>query len=859
MKIKFIIFLLYPVLLFSQHTVRIKTIDDDKVPIQRAIVAISQEDNQIAFGTTDANGFIEKQLAAGTYIITIKKLGFAPITEVFLVQKEELFTYTLFLEMNKLKDVVITSRPKVMRVKEDTLSYNLKAVVDGTENKIEDVIKKLPGLAVDQDGKVLYKGQQIDNVLIDGNEFFGKKHQMATQNINAEMIEGIDLLTNFGGFALASGGQKGVALNLKTKEGYKNKWIHDIEQAVGINNALQWHSNSFNFFKKGNMAVISDYNTIAKTPISREDYSQMRIVADASGGNGETNSVETPSFLNPNAFLKDKKNAFIGLNYTSLIGAKSKITLANIINNSSITEEILQSQTTIGAAQNTIFFGENKKAGYLLANSAFKWEYNRSKTTFIAYTAGFTPNSDRDNQEVIQLANEIDYLKENRNFSFAQVANIHTTVFKSIAYKGMIKHAMDRNKQNLRLFSQQNLFGSSQDSIYQRQKNDEITFSIQNGFSKTLGSSTLSLQVNFFSQENNFSNSGLQDDATDLNLNLLRQSFKTQLSWLKKWNPKLESIIGLTSTMVSSTLATTQSSFTRVEPNMSLSYNLKGLNKLSFNYGLYHQLPSINQLQQVSIIEDFQTIERPTSINFQQIIPKNSFSLQYFSIGTKNQNVFFSNLSYDVEENAVSNNTEYNADFIETTAITTRNRKSIKGLALYDLKFKRLPFSIKTTLFYLKSIGFSQFDGVDNQIGMQNLTNRLQLTSNFRKSAIQFGVDYNFIRKTLEQSITDFTNTTQNHQLTLSLRGKNSTKLKWDLGLTMDNQDSGFSKNKTYFLNANIQYVFAKDFKIIFNGNNVLNLNKSQIISTSFNQSFFTESIVSIRPGYVMLGINYSL
>jgi hypothetical protein len=49
---------------------------------------------------------------------------------------------------------------------------------------------------------VQYKGQQIDNVLIDGNEFFGKKHQMATQ-INAEMIEGIDLLTNYAGFALA--------------------------------------------------------------------------------------------------------------------------------------------------------------------------------------------------------------------------------------------------------------------------------------------------------------------------------------------------------------------------------------------------------------------------------------------------------------------------------------------------------------------------------------------------------------------------------------------------------------------------------------------------------------------------------
>jgi hypothetical protein len=56
--------------------------------------------------------------------------------------------------------------------------------------------------------KVFYKGEKINNVLIDGNEFFGNKHQIATQNINADMIEGIDLYTNYSGFAIASGGDK---------------------------------------------------------------------------------------------------------------------------------------------------------------------------------------------------------------------------------------------------------------------------------------------------------------------------------------------------------------------------------------------------------------------------------------------------------------------------------------------------------------------------------------------------------------------------------------------------------------------------------------------------------------------------
>jgi hypothetical protein len=82
--------------------------------------------------------------------------------------------------------------------------------------------------------------------LIDGNEFFGNKHQIATQNINADMIEGIDLYTNYSGFAIASE-VMGVALNLKTKDFYKSKWVSDVELGYGGKEAVRFHSNSFKF------------------------------------------------------------------------------------------------------------------------------------------------------------------------------------------------------------------------------------------------------------------------------------------------------------------------------------------------------------------------------------------------------------------------------------------------------------------------------------------------------------------------------------------------------------------------------------------------------------------------------------
>jgi hypothetical protein len=157
------------------------------------------------------------------------------------------------------------------------------------------------------DGKVLYKGQQINNVLIDGNEFFGNKHQMATQNINAEMIEGIDLLTNYSGFALADGGYKGIALNLHTKDSYKisgflmSNWVMESIMPSVFTLIL------LNFFKKGNLAILSDYNTIGKTPISLEDYREMRVASNIDNEDNVTKELEIPSFLNPNSLNKEKQ------------------------------------------------------------------------------------------------------------------------------------------------------------------------------------------------------------------------------------------------------------------------------------------------------------------------------------------------------------------------------------------------------------------------------------------------------------------------------------------------------------------------------------------------------------------------
>ncbi|UQD55231.1 carboxypeptidase-like regulatory domain-containing protein [Flavobacterium sp. K5-23] len=751
MSFKYLFFLFFPVLLFSQNTVSIKIVDENKLAVSRAIVIVSQEDNQIAFGTTNSEGVFDKVLPSGSYVFNIKKLGFTPVMEVVLVQEKVSLSFVLLPETNQLQNVVITSRPKTMRIKGDTISYNLKAIVDGTENKIEDVIKKLPGLDVDQDGKVLYKGQQINNVLIDGNEFFGNKHQMATQNISAEMIEGVDLLTNYSGFSLAAGGNNGVALNLKTKDAYKNKWVSDVELGYGVNNALRFHSNSFKFFKKGNLAILTDYNTIAKTPISREDYREMRVASNIDSEDNQSKEVEIPSFLNPNSFIKEKKNAFIGVTYTSLISPRAKITFSHIFNKTNLMEENNKTQTNIGDSDKRISFLENKNGSYVLNNSSIKWEFNKSKTTFLSYVAGLTPNSDDDNQELLRDVNEINYVKSNTNLSFAQVFRLQTLLLKTINYKILVKQSSDLNEQSLDLFSQNILFDSGYDMLFQQSKNQDRSFGFCNFFSLSKKSNIFTLKLNLLTHNTSINNNIFQNPAYNANFELKNQSLESKLSWLKNWSPKLQSLFGLNITNSNNTFQESENRFTRYEPNMSLIYSFSGFNKLTFNYVLDHQLLTLSQIQDFSMIFDFQTIFRPSLVDFSRIVPKNSYSLQYFSVNPKNNNVLFSSLVYTKELNSISNNTSYASDYIESQMINSQGTTSLRALVAYDMKFKRLPFSVKTTLFYLNATGNSQFNGIDNVFSSSNFTSKTKVISNFKKSDVQFGVDYNYIQRSIEQ------------------------------------------------------------------------------------------------------------
>jgi hypothetical protein len=115
------------------------------------------------------------------------------------------------------------------------------------------------------------------------------------------------------------------------------------------------------------------------------------------------------------------------------------------------------------------------------------------------------------------------------------------------------------------------------------------------------------------------------------------------------------------------------------EPNLNVSYNLGFLSKVSLGYALSHRLPLLSQLLNNDVIEDFQTINKESLVEYNKILPQDSFSLNYYNVNAKTNSVLFSSLNYSKDHQAVSNNVIYQDDYVENQATLVSGSSTLRG------------------------------------------------------------------------------------------------------------------------------------------------------------------------------------
>lgn len=136
---------------------------------------------------------------------------------------------------SELDEVVITAVTPV-KIMEDTVQYSVAAYKVREGAPAEDVIKKLPGLSVDKDGKITSQGKAVSRIRVNGKDFFGGDVQTATQNLPAEILDNIQVIEDYGDQANLTGiktGDPEVIININIKNDKSNGRFGRVNLGAG--------------------------------------------------------------------------------------------------------------------------------------------------------------------------------------------------------------------------------------------------------------------------------------------------------------------------------------------------------------------------------------------------------------------------------------------------------------------------------------------------------------------------------------------------------------------------------------------------------------------------------------------------
>ncbi len=254
-----------------------QVLDSLNQPISYAnVVAVNQTTQKIgAFAITNGEGRFKLALAPGSeYLLRISFVGYKQFERVISDwSSDEPIQVILNTDETMLDQVeVVTELPVTMQG--DTLTYKTDAFTTGTERKLKDVLEKLPGFEVDEDGGVKVQGKKVDKVMVDGKNFFDGDTKLATKNLPANAVDRVQVLKNFNEVAPIRGldNDESLALNIQLKDGKKRMVFGDLTAGAGPEERYLGHANSFYYSPKLNLNLIADANNVGELPFTLQDY-----------------------------------------------------------------------------------------------------------------------------------------------------------------------------------------------------------------------------------------------------------------------------------------------------------------------------------------------------------------------------------------------------------------------------------------------------------------------------------------------------------------------------------------------------------------------------------------------------------
>ncbi|MDA8886054.1 carboxypeptidase-like regulatory domain-containing protein [Bacteroidia bacterium] len=226
---------------------------DDPVPYASIALSSTIDTSVIQFAVAKEDGsYTMKGIDSGKYILVIACVGYDVEHKLISISDNvENNNIVLTSGAVSMKEIMISAKRIPILMNGDTVIYNSSSFKTQSNASVEDLIKKMPGIQVAKDGSVSSEGKAITKILINGNEFFGGNIEAATKNLDASLVDKVEVIdkkTDEDEFTGAEDNEREKVINLVLKKDHAQGFFGRIRAGYGTDDYYNGHGN-INFFR----------------------------------------------------------------------------------------------------------------------------------------------------------------------------------------------------------------------------------------------------------------------------------------------------------------------------------------------------------------------------------------------------------------------------------------------------------------------------------------------------------------------------------------------------------------------------------------------------------------------------------
>lgn len=845
--------------------------------------------------TNDKGKYVLNLKTNTTYIISVSFLGMQS-TQIEIVTTNVNINKNIALQEGAVElEGVEIIREMPVSIKGDTIVYNADSFKSGTERKLEDVLKKLPGVEVNADGEVEVEGKKVTKLMVEGKDFFDGDTKLGVKNIPADAIDKIQVLRNYNENSILKGvenNQDNVAMNIKLKSGKKNFWFGDMTAGIGVgmlDSRYLINPKLFYYSPKYSINLITNFNNIGELPLTIQDYMKLtggfRGLMSKGGSSFNVSSNDLGISLMRNNRAKEIETQFGAANFSYNVNKAWTLSGFGIISSSLTDLETLSQTNILEPNSSEIQSTENRKElthqksnlGMFKLSSSYKpstnfqFDYdvltkiskqqedaplvresivnNISATEIINTSKNQEPISVNQNLSLFYTLNEKNIFAVEMQHLYQEEdpfynANLKSQPFDLLGYTS----GQERNDITQNRFVKTSKLDAKVDYFYMLTPKSNINVTLGNTYSHQNFNSSM-YQILDNQEVNELDNTVNRNDVSyNFNDAFLGLHYKI-LTGKFTFTPGVSiHTYNLTNQQLGTDFS---QNFSRVLPDLLAIYQIKKAESLTYNFSYTNSFTDINQLAEGLVFSNYNSLRKGSRIL--ENATARQHSLRYFKYNMFNLENISAFLTYSKRIDAVKtkavfdgvnqSSEPYNSDFSDET---------FSGSGSYGRSFLK---NYKAS--FSANVNWSLFNNIQNNVLSTNesftQSYTLKASTNYKKMP-NLEVGYNIV-------INDYANSvyyTDRPFAKLDYYFLNSFSLVTEYEFYHYYNTEKSVNNEYDFLSASLIYQ-KKDSKFEYKISGTNLLNTKSLNDDSFSQFSTRTSQYTVQPRYLILSLKYNI